>query len=105
MATRTRPMVLGPDHSFDAYASQTEAGMGVVKAVIVTLLRNHGPLTDEQLVDRFEAYAWLHQSVPSVAASSIRTRRHELEIAGVVRALDEVGRTKRGSACKVWSLA
>ncbi|KRC60622.1 hypothetical protein ASE14_06425 [Agromyces sp. Root81] len=94
-----------PETSWDAAEQQTESRRDLIKAVIVTILKNHGPCSDEEISDRFEAYRFVHPSVPNVTPQNLRTRRKELEVEGNVRATETRGRTRTGNTCHLWVIA
>lgn len=88
--TRTRVRENDRQTSWDAAVAQTRGKVAEVQRHIVECLRRDAMLTAELgddadqlgMTDR-ELEAWL----PSVAPSSVRTRRHELELAGWVTPL------------------
>lgn len=94
-----------PETSWDAAEAQTATRRQLVQAAIVTLINSHGPLSDERLVDLYEAHRFIHPSVPAATPQSIRTRRNELVVDGKVRAASKRGRTRTGSTCQLWTLA
>ncbi|GAA1768449.1 hypothetical protein [Agromyces humatus] len=94
-----------PETSWEAADAQTTTRRQLVQAAIVTLINNHGPLSDERLVDLYEAHRFMHPSVPEATPQSIRTRRNELVVEGKVRAASQRGRTRTGSSCQLWTLA
>lgn len=94
-----------PEASWEAAARQTTQKVELIRSTICTLLGTHGPMTDEQLVDRFEAYAWLNPSVPNVTPQSIRTRRKALNVEGLVRDTGNRGRTRTGNTATIWAVA
>lgn len=94
-----------PDSSWEAAGRQTDSRVGELKAVILTLFRQFGSMSDEALVDRYEAHRWLNPGVPQVTPQSIRTRRHELTVAGTVFDTRMRGTTRTGSSCTIWAAA
>lgn len=94
-----------PETSWDAAARQDESKADLVEGVIATLLITYGPLTDEELVDRFEAHAFMHTGVPRVTAQNIRTRRKALQLAGQVQDTGRRAPTRAGSTATVWAIA
>ncbi|MFF2387845.1 hypothetical protein [Agromyces sp. NPDC058104] len=94
-----------PESSWDAAEQQTPSRREIIKAVIVTLIKNHGPMSDEEINDRFEAYRFMYPSVPAATPQNIRTRRKELEVEGLVRASDRRGLTRTGSTCQLWVIS
>ena len=94
-----------PETSWDAAGLQDESKADLVKGVIVTLLKTYGPLTDEELVDHFEAYTFMHAGVPRVTPQNIRTRRKALQTAGQVRDTGRRAPTRAGATATVWAIA
>lgn len=80
--------------SAEARARQTPAKVGGDRARILELLAEAGPLTDEQIAERL-----------GMEANTVRPRRGELVKAGMVRAVDEEGRTRTGSKATRWGVA
>jgi hypothetical protein len=91
-----------PESSWDAAARQTESRVTAVQTGILAVLRRYGPLSDEQIADRYEAMAWLDPDMPKATGSSLRTRRKELELAGRVTATGTRVRTRTGSTAMTW---
>jgi len=74
-----------------ARARQTPAKAGGDRERILDLLGREGPLTDEQIAERL-----------AMEPNTVRPRRGELVKAGLVRAVDEEGRTRTGSRATRW---
>lgn len=74
-----------------------------VHRFLISLLRQFGPMTDEEI-----AHRWKHQQVewdlPLTSDSGLRTRRKELVDMGVAEATGEERRTKSNRKTKVWRL-
>jgi hypothetical protein len=66
------------------------------QASVYDVLRDYGPMPDHALVPLVQHAAQAHQS-----SSGIRTRRCELETAGLVRAVGNV-RTGSGRLATIW---
>lgn len=64
--------------SWDAASAQTNTKTAALQILIYRELLEHGPKTDEELLIRLAR-------LQPVSPSGIRTRRHELEVAGWVR--------------------
>lgn len=77
-----------------AAASQTPAKAGTDRAAILELLTVAGPLTDEAIGERL-----------AIGANTVRPRRVELVKAGLVRAIDDEGRTASGCRATRWGRA
>lgn len=74
-----------PETSHEAARSVSEEISRTIRAHVLTLLRARGPLTDEDLVFEFGV-----NNLPGTP-SGIRTRRKELQTAGLVRESGYVG--------------
>ncbi len=105
LPARTRPAALDSGTSLEAAALQTNARTDRVKAVIMSVLAEYGPQTDDEIIDRYNDRAGAHPAVPTVTPQSVRTRRHELVIAGQVREADAFGFSNLGNRASVWTLA
>ena len=92
-----------PVTSHEAALEQRPAKVGTVQRVILKVLDRFGPLTDEQLVERFDEHVAVSEDAPPVTPQSIRTRRAELVCAGKVR---EAGfaRSTRGNRARTWTV-
>lgn len=84
-----------PATSKQAAASVSLENLGRTKNTILRLLREYGPLTDEQIVDKFYGMA---------SDSGIRTRRKWLVDHGFVCDSGHTGRTASGRASTIWRL-
>jgi len=93
-----------PETSWDAAGHQDETKADLIKGVIITLFKAYGPMTDETLVDRVEAYAWMHPGVPRVTPQNIRTRRKALQVAGQVQDTGRRAPTRAGATATVWAI-
>lgn len=82
-----------PETSWEAARSVT--GIRETQAEIHRLLKAHGPMTDEEIIANYRG----RQSV-----SGIRTRRHELVDAGLVKAAGK-RKGQTGRAMTVWEAA
>lgn len=104
MTTRARPMALDSGTSADAAEVTPAAVRDRVRAVVVTLLREYGPLTDEEIADHYLARAGAHPAVPLVTPQRIRTCRHGLVVDGLVHDTQAFGFSKLGNRATVWGL-
>lgn len=91
----------GPQTSALAAKSLSAGNLTQVQKAVYILLAKYGPMTDEQLIDRYREAGRSSQKVPSASDSSIRTRRSELVEAGLVRAAGEA-RTRSGRLAQLW---
>jgi hypothetical protein len=92
-----------PSSSWDAAGQQDEAKLGRVQTTIVALFQIHGPMTDETLVERYTALESTDPDVQRASAQSVRSRRHELQVKGLVRDTGRQGRTTLGNAATIWA--
>jgi transcription initiation factor IIE alpha subunit len=76
--------------SVAAAKSQTKSKKEGDKQTIIAALELHGPLTDEQIVER-----------TGIGANTVRPRRVELVREGLVQAVGE-GRTASGKRATTW---
>lgn len=88
-----------PDTSWNV-ASVDPGSWSSLQTAIVDILREHGPLTDEELHREYLAHAYETRS-----PQRIRTARKELEVAKIVRRADLVGRTRYGNRSIKWEVA
>lgn len=105
MTSRSRPIALDTATSSDAAAMQSTATRERSTAVITSLLAAHGPLTDDQLVELYRGRAHTYTSVPLITPQAIRTRRHELVVAGQVRDANVSAVSRLGNRATAWTLA
>lgn len=93
-----------PEASWEAASLQAESKVSRVQGVVVSLLDTYGPMTDEQLVEQYTAYAFMDSSVPNVTPQSIRTRRHEATIKGLVVNTGRHALSKLGNKATLWAV-
>ncbi len=96
------PMALTYGTAEAAAAAQSAAKRSIVLSAVLTVIRNHAPISDEQIAEHWEAMRWLDAELPDVSESSLRTRRAEAVRQGLVRDSGRRGTTKRGSSCVLW---
>jgi hypothetical protein len=82
--------------SWEAASKQTTTRTAALQVRIRDLLVARGPKTDEEIQE------WLEFGGLKVTGSGVRTRRHELELAGWVVATGDKRRGSRGSLMTVW---
>lgn len=100
---RSRSMVFEPDGSIAAGARQTRSRVSHVQAVVLDLLREHGPSTHDELVGFYEG-AVTGRFAPPVSPSSVRSRCAELVRAGLVRPSSTVKRSRYGNPAAAWEV-
>lgn len=91
-----------PETSFEAAASVTKVRAS--QEAILGILRDHGPLTDEQIALVYENRVKQGADVPRQSPSGLRTRRDELVKQGKVRDSEERGTTASGRRTIIWEL-
>lgn len=101
---RAVPMALSHGTSEAAGAKQSTATRSAVMSAVVAIVASFGPISDEAIAERYEAWRFLHPEAPDVSESSLRTRRAEAARQGLVRDSGRRGTTKRGSACVLWAV-
>jgi hypothetical protein len=102
---RTRSMAVDPGTASDAGDQATPAVRDRVRAVIVTILKERGPLTDDEIIDQYTARAGSHPLVPVVTPQRVRTARHGLVLDGLVHDTQAFGFSTLGNRATVWGLA
>lgn len=70
-----------------------------LRDVVLATVREHGPISDEELIDR------LHRAGVQGSPSGIRTRRSELTTAGLITNHSKDGVTLSGRRCRRWIVA
>lgn len=81
-------------------AADSVTNLTATKKAILDLLKF--PCTDEDLVNRYQKLARTY-AVPMASPSGIRSRRHELTVAGYLTALD-YSKTLTGRRAIVWGV-
>lgn len=104
MTGQTRAMALDTRTSTDAAELASTAVRDRVRAVIATILKEYGPLADEEIVTRYRARAGAHPAVPVVTPQRIRTCRHGLVVDGLVHDTQALGFSSLGNRATVWGL-
>lgn len=95
------PYILAEDQrhlSRLAYEKATSHGVPEVRAAILHLLAEHGPMTDDLLYSRY-----LETGYPLRSRQRVGTARHELTNAGKVREAGR-GRSFMGNAAAMWEM-
>ena len=89
-----------PSTSRLAAESVTLEKLSQVQERVLSIVRMHGPLTDEELENRY-----LDLWPGSASPQSIRSRRSELARKGLVTRLGRLGETSWGRPCAIWRAA
>lgn len=104
MSTHTPSMALDTGTSSDADETLSLAAKERVAAAITVILTECGALTDEQIVEKYNARALAHSSVPPVTAQRIRTARAKLVRIGHVRDAGVPAFSRLGNRATAWTL-
>lgn len=98
-------MAIDTGTSADADEQMTRPNRTLVRAGITTILNEAGgPLTDEQIVEQYEARAGSHPAWPRATPQRIRTARAELVRAGQVRDAQLLAFSSLGNRATAWTL-
>jgi hypothetical protein len=91
-------------HSAEADALADHTTIAKVQVVIIGLLNDYGPTTDDTLIDRYDARAAKYPGIPKVTPQRIRTARAELARKGLVGAASTAGTSRYGNPATQWTL-
>lgn len=105
MTARSVPMAIDTCTSSAADETLSSAAKERVAAAITVILSEHGALTDERIVDLYQARAGDHPTVPWVTPQRIRTARAELVRVGQVRNAELLAYSSLGNRATAWTLA
>lgn len=95
-----------PETSWFAASQQTKSKSAVLRDDIEWILRIAGPLNDTEIMDRYDtAQLYDPMRYRTATPQSIRTRRHELEVKGVVVATGTKRPSEHGGPSTVWRVA
>lgn len=88
-----------PDTS---YAAAVKAALGAsrVRPVVLAIVRDHGPLTHDEIIRAYHNKVVMEPETPRSSESGIRTRLKELAHEGLVAVDDDV--SNFGNAAKKW---
>ncbi|WP_394941168.1 hypothetical protein [Psychromicrobium sp. YIM B11713] len=90
-----------PDTSYEA-AMKAALGASKVRPVVLKLVREHGPLTHDELINRYRCLLAFEEGTPRASDSGIRTRLRELVKAGLIVEDAEEGESLFGNRAKRW---
>lgn len=90
-----------PDTSYEA-AMKAALGASKVRPVVLELVREHGPLTQDELINWYRRLLAFEEGTPRASDSGIRTRLRELVKAGLVVEDAEEGHSLFGNRAKRW---
>lgn len=90
-----------PDTSYEA-ARKAAMGASRVRPVILELVQKYGPLTQAELVRRYQGQIIMDPDTPRASDSGIRTRLRELVRADLVVRDDVDGLSDYGNAARRW---
>ncbi|WP_284982397.1 hypothetical protein [Arthrobacter sp. efr-133-TYG-118] len=88
----------------DPYGAAMKAALGAskVRPVVLELVREHGPLTHDELIDWYRRLLAFEEGTPRASDSGIRTRLRELVKAGLIVEDAEEGESLFGNRAKRW---
>lgn len=90
-----------PDTS-QAAAEQALKRAPIIRDVVLELVREHGPLTHDQLIAEYNTRVVMDPDTPRASESGIRTRLSELKRSGLVAQAEEEGKSAFGNRAKQW---
>lgn len=90
-----------PDTSYEA-AMKAALGASKVRPVVLELVREHGPLTHDELISWYRRLLAFEEGTPRASDSGIRTRLRELVKAGLIVEDAEEGHSLFGNRAKRW---
>lgn len=95
-----------PETSWFAASQQTKSRSAILRADIHWILTVVGPLNDSEIVARYDAAQMLDPlRYRNATPQSVRTRRHELEVVGLVADTDTKRPSEHGGPSTVWRAA
>lgn len=103
MAQATLPV--RSDDPETSHAAAARAAVGASKAarpVVLALVREHGPLTHDELICQYHRLLIIEPHTPRASESGIRTRLKELVRAGLIAQDPEEGISLFGNRAKRW---
>lgn len=83
-------------------AVRAAVGASKVRPVVLALVREHGPLTHDELIGQYHRLLIIEPDTPRASESCIRTRRKELVRAGLIAQDPEEGISLFGNRAKRW---
>lgn len=102
MSQSTLPVRTGdPSTSYEA-ALKAAMGASHVRPVVLELVKEHGPVTHDELIAAYNMKVVVEPGTPRSSESGIRTRLKELQHQGFVTTDDELGHSKFGNSAKRW---
>ena len=90
-----------PDTSYEA-AMKPALGASKVRPVVLDLVREHGPLTHDELINWYRRLLAFEEGTPRASDSGIRTWLRELVKAGLIVEDAEEGHSLFGNRAKRW---
>lgn len=104
-APQQRTRATDPDTSLSAAASLDPDNLRENQAAVLKVIRECGPMTDVDLVERYErSVREVIYGLPRQSQSGIRTRRAELVAGGLVEDTGERRRLESGRQAIVWAV-
>lgn len=90
-----------PDTSYEA-AVKAAVGASKVRPVVLEIVREHGPLTHDEVIGHYNRLLVINPDTPRASESGIRTRLTELRKRGLIAEDPERGHSKFGNSAKRW---
>jgi hypothetical protein len=90
-----------PDTSHEA-AEKAAMGASKVRPVVLSLVREFGPITHDELIGQYHRLLIIEPNTPRASESGIRTRLSELRRAGLIEQDSEKGVSTYGNSAKRW---
>lgn len=102
MSDATLPVrATDPDTSVAAAAKAT-AKAATIRPIVLELVREHGPVTHEELIGHYQFLIITKPGTPRASESGIRTRLNELVKRGLVTRTNEESHSRYGNRAKLW---
>lgn len=102
MTQSTLPVRSGDPDTFYAAAVKAALGASRVRPVVLDIVRDHGPLTHDEIIRAYPTKVVMEPKTPCSSESGIRTRLKELAHQGLVAVDEEEGVSNFGNAAKKW---
>lgn len=90
-----------PDTSREA-ASIAMGRAGTIRPIVLALVREHGPLTHDELIGQYHRLMIIDPKTPKASESGLRTRLSELVRRGLIREDATRGKSLFGNTAKRW---
>lgn len=102
MTQSTLPVRSGDPDTYYPAAVKAALGASRVRPVVLDIVRDHGPLTHDEIIRAYHMMVVMEPETPRSSESGIRTRLKELAHQGLVAVDEEEGVSSFGNAAKKW---